>query len=176
MRLRTLVLAVLVAAPTRAAAQRADTPPSGAIGAVTPEASAEDVPLTPEQQERARALESDLKCPVCRSQSIHTSQSFMAEDMRRRVRQLVAEGRSDAEIRQYFVDRYGTWVLLTPPMAGFNLTAYLIPFLAVLVGAGALVLALRRWRRRAGGRDEALGRPPASPYLTRLERELEDTE
>jgi cytochrome c-type biogenesis protein CcmH len=133
------------------------------------------VSLNPEQEARARVLEGELRCPVCRSQSIRQSRSFMADDMRRRTRQMIAEGRSDDEIRQYFVDRYGTWVLLTPPKRGFNLAAYYLPGLVILVGAAGLALAARRWRRAAVVMESPKA-PPPSRHLARLERELEEIE
>lgn len=144
-------------------------------GSVT-EAPPAPVQLTAAQEARARALEGELRCPVCRSQSIRQSRSFMADDMRARVRAMIAEGRSDAEIRGYFVDRYGTWVLLTPPKGGFNLAAYLLPALVVVIGAAGLALTARRWSSRAALRAEPTAPLPPSPQLTRLERELEETE
>lgn len=140
-------------------------------------ASASDlppIPLTEAQEARARNLEGRLKCPVCRSQSIRSSRSFMAEDMQRKIREMIAEGRSDEEIVEYFVDRFGPYILLTPPRRGFNLTAYLIPFLAVVAGGAGLLWATRRWSRTSP--PEAPAPPsPESPYHDRLERELEDT-
>lgn len=133
------------------------------------------VALTPAQEARARALEGELRCPVCRSQSIRQSRSFMAEDMKRRIRLLVAEGRTDDEIRSFFVGRYGAWILLEPPRRGFHLTAWILPTAAVALGAVGLLLAARRWTRRSPPR-ESMEPPPESPYLTRLERELEETE
>jgi cytochrome c-type biogenesis protein CcmH len=99
----------------------------------------------------------------------------MAEDMKRRIRELIVEGRSDEEIRAFFVDRYGAWILLEPPKSGFNLAAWLLPGAAVLVGAVGLVLAARRWASRAPPR-RSVEPPPESSYLDRLERELEETE
>ncbi len=132
------------------------------------------IELTPEQESRARSIESELKCPVCRSQSIRQSRSFMAEDMKRRVRELIAQGRSDDEIREYFIARYGEWILLTPPKRGFSLAAYVLPFLAVVAGATMLVFAARRWRGGDGRRITP--EPPPAPYLERLDKELEETE
>lgn len=133
------------------------------------------VALTLEQEARAREIEGALRCPVCRSQSIRQSRSFMAEDMKRRIRELIVEGRSDEEIRAFFVDRYGPWILLDPPKSGFNLAAWLLPGAAVLAGAVGLVLAARRWAARVPARGSV--EPPAdSPYLDRLERELKETE
>jgi cytochrome c-type biogenesis protein CcmH len=133
------------------------------------------VALTPEQEELAAEIESMLKCPVCRSQSVRTSRSFMAEDMSRRIRQMVAEGKSKEEIREYFVARYGDYIVLAPRKEGFTWTVWLLPFALVLGGAVTIVAVARRWR----------GKPPSAPppapssastYMQRLERELEETE
>ena len=178
--LAVLGVAVAIAGVPSARAQEAEAPSDNTAhaNALEPQPAVQEpiptVRLTPEQEDRARILEGQLRCPVCRSQSIRQSRSFMADDMRRRTRQLIAEGKSDEEIRQYFVDRYSTWVLLTPPRRGFNLAAYLLPALVVLVGAGGLVFASRRWKRIPAA--DATAPPPPSPHLTRLERELEEIE
>lgn len=165
-------LAALGATPARAQQDTA----SPAVQRAERELAA-PVPLTPEQESRALHLEGMLKCPVCRSQSVRQSGSFMAEDMQRKIRELIAAGRSDEEIKDYFVARYGDWILLTPPKSGFNLTAYLIPFVAVLAGGLGLFVAARRWSRKPGSsRPRPEAPPPSSPYLARLERELEETE
>lgn len=137
------------------------------------------IELTAAQEERARRLESTMKCPVCRSQSVRSSDSFMAKDMQRKIRELVSEGASDDEILAYFTARYGEWILLAPPKRGFTWAAWLMPFAVVVAGGVGVVIAARRWRRRP--RDESGTAPvespsPESPYLDRLERELEESE
>lgn len=189
-----LVPAALIVALAFTAGARAQDAPAGAAAGETelPEgntahASAEEgieaaaanelrpIPLTPAQEARARALEGRLKCPVCRSQSIRSSRSFMAEDMQRKIREMISEGSSDEEIVDFFVARYGEYILLTPPKRGFNLTAYVVPFLVVVIGGTGLVYAARRWSRREAPPPPSPP-PPESPYLARLERELEETE
>lgn len=151
---------------------------TGSSERVPPAADAlpDPVPLTPEQEELAAEIESMLKCPVCRSQSVRTSRSFMAEDMSRRIRQMVAEGKTKTEIRDYFVARYGDYIVLAPRKEGFIWTVWILPFALVLGGAAGIVLVARRWKGRA---------PPPSPprepssstsnYMQELERELEET-
>lgn len=133
------------------------------------------VELTPAQEELAEEIEGTLKCPVCRSQSVRTSRSFMATDMSLRVRQMVAEGKSKAEIQDYFVARYGDYILLSPRKEGFGWTVWLLPFALVLGGAVTIVTIARRWK----GRPPADMPPPSSPtstWMQKLERELEETE
>lgn len=172
--MKSIVLASIVIAGFLSA-----IPARAAQDAVAPEerlseAGGSAIELTPEQESRARSLESEFKCPVCRSQSIRQSRSFMAEDMKRRIRELIAQGRSDDEVREYFIARYGEWILLTPPKRGFSLVAYVLPFLAVLAGAAMLVFAARRWRR--GDSSRITPEPPPAPYLERLDKELEEIE
>lgn len=133
------------------------------------------VALTPEQEELAAEIESMLKCPVCRSQSVRTSRSFMAEDMSRRIRQMVAEGRSKEEIREYFVARYGDYIVLAPRKEGFTWTVWLLPFALVLGGAVTIVAVARRWRGTVPPPPPP-ARSSADTYMQRLEQELEETE
>jgi cytochrome c-type biogenesis protein CcmH len=132
------------------------------------------VALTPEQEELAAEIESMLKCPVCRSQSVRTSRSFMAEDMSRRIRRMVAEGKSKEEIRDYFVARYGDYIVLAPRKEGFAWTVWLLPFALVAGGAATIVVVTRRWK----GRPPAAAPPPVSSsrWMNELERELKETE
>lgn len=179
--LTAAALAGILLFPARAVSQEEAASSGNTAHANAPEplsAIKEPVPtvrLTPEQEARARVLEGVLRCPVCRSQSIRQSRSFMADDMRQKTRAMIAEGRSDDEIREYFIERYGTWVLLTPPKRGFNLAAYLLPVLVVVIGAAGLTLAGLRWKR-ASAAVERSEPPPPSRHLTRLERELEEIE
>lgn len=151
-----------------------------ATATVAQEAATSDQPpppveLTPAQEELAAEIESMLKCPVCRSQSVRTSRSFMAEDMSRRIRQMVAEGKSKEEIRDYFVARYGDYIVLSPRKEGFTWTVWLLPFALVLGGAVTIVAVARRWK----GRPPPVAPPPSSStstYMQRLERELKETE
>lgn len=94
---------------------------------------------------RATRLSSELRCPVCQGLSIHDSPSPLAQQMKDLIRSQVQAGWSDGEIRDYFVSKYGEWVLLEPPAHGFNILVYLLPALALLGGAGLIVVAVRRW-------------------------------
>jgi cytochrome c-type biogenesis protein CcmH len=133
------------------------------------------IALTPAQEELAAEIESELKCPVCRSQSVRTSRSFMAEDMSRQVRRMVAEGMSKEEIREYFVSRYGDYIVLAPRKEGFAWTVWLLPFALVLGGAATIFAMARRWKSRPAPVAPA-ATPSQSTWMKRLERELEETE
>lgn len=109
-------------------------------------------PATPQQQ--VRAVAGTLRCPACEGQSVAESSSDMAAQMRTVVSDQLAAGRSPAQVRQWFAQRYGDSVLLDPPWRGPGLWLQVLP--VVVLAAGLLwLVAVRRpaWRRRlaAGG-------------------------
>lgn len=99
----------------------------------------------PAQEARARALFSQVRCLVCQNESIDDSTAELAGDLRQVVREQVAAGRSDTEVKTFLTARYGEFVLLKPRFSLGNAALWLVPFLAVLVGVGMLAT---RWRRR----------------------------
>lgn len=108
-------------------------------------AFAEDVALDdPRQEARAQDLMRELRCVACENEPISQSAAPIAEDMRARVRSLVEEGASDEEVRTWFEDRYGEFVLFRPKaegVAGWMLWG--IPFLLLMLGAGIGLLIAR---------------------------------
>lgn len=96
--------------------------------------------------ERARAIDAQLRCPTCQGLSIQDSPATSAMQMRALVREQLAAGASDDAVRAFFVARYGRWILLDPPVAGPDLALWLAP--ALIVAAGAF-LVVRRTRRPA---------------------------
>lgn len=104
---------------------------------------------------RARAIFKEVRCLVCQNESIDASNAELAQDLRAIVRQEVAQGRSDVEVRRFLTDRYGEYVLLKPKFSWANAALWLAPLLVVLAGAGLLA---GRWRT-----------PPPEPELTGAE-------
>ena len=100
----------------------------------------------PSDAERAHTLATELRCPDCEGLSVADSSTSTARAIRTEIRHLVAQHRSEAEIRQVYVDRYGESILLRPESSGLSLLVWVLPVLAVLAGAGGLLVALRRWR------------------------------
>lgn len=96
--------------------------------------------------ERAEAVAASLRCPTCQGLSVADSSSPLAQSMRRIVEEQVADGRSEEQVRQFFVDRYGDWVLLAPRSEGAGWLVWAVPVLAVV--AGLLVVAGLVRRRR----------------------------
>ncbi|HEY8617100.1 cytochrome c-type biogenesis protein [Phenylobacterium sp.] len=97
----------------------------------------------PAQEARAREIFKDVRCLVCQNESIDDSDAELAQDLRKLVREQVAAGRSESQIKQYLTDRYGEFVLLTPAFSAGNLALWLVPFLIVLAGAALLFARLR---------------------------------
>lgn len=109
----------------------------------------------PAQEGRARDLFREIRCLVCQNESIDDSQAELAHDLREIVRGQVAQGRSDAQIRAFLVERYGEFVLLRPPFSAGNAILWLTPVLALLAGGGLMIVLLRR-RAAPAGEDPPL--------------------
>lgn len=109
-----------------------------------------------------------LRCPVCRGESAAESNAGVSEEMRRQIAQMLAEGKSEDEIIQYFVDRYTDWILYEPPKRGLGLVVWLAPVL----GLGIFGLGLYSYLRTASQRAAAL-EGVSEEDLARAEAELE---
>lgn len=92
----------------------------------------------PAMQARYEELIAEVRCLVCQNQNIKDSNVFLAADLRREIRRMMAEGMSDAEIADFLVARYGDFVLYNPRKSGRTLILWITP--ALLLGAGAVVL------------------------------------
>lgn len=140
-----------------------------AAAAPMPPQPAEDRPLADASQEaRAQAIHRSLRCVVCQNESIAESNAVLAADLRAVVRERVAAGDTDEEVREYMVARYGDFVLLKPPFEADTWVLWLGPFAVVLIGAIAIAAYLRRRR----GQPEAQALTAAEK--TRLDALLED--
>ena len=98
----------------------------------------------PAQEARARHIFREIRCLVCQNESIDDSAATLAHDLRVVVRGQIVEGRSDAEIRRFLVDRYGEFVLFRPPFSIGNALLWLAPATLALLGAGLWLMVLRR--------------------------------
>ena len=99
---------------------------------------------------RLKKLDEELRCLVCQNQSLADSNAPLAQDLRREVRSLADAGKSDAEIKDFLVARYGDFVLYKPPVKSITWLLWFGPF--VLLAGGALAwwsVARRRGRRDA---------------------------
>lgn len=97
----------------------------------------------PELQARYDKLISEVRCLKCQNQSIKDSNVFLASDLRREIRRLISEGKTDAEIQDFLVTRYGEFALYRPRTTGKTLVLWLAPFLLVLFGGLAMYRIVR---------------------------------
>lgn len=97
-----------------------------------------------EQEQRYRALIDELRCPKCQNQNLSGSDAPVAKDLRERTYRLMQEGKSDAEIRSYLVERYGDFITYRPPLRASTLLLWLGPLLLLLGVAAVLVWRVRR--------------------------------
>ena len=111
--------------------------------AITPEERLDD----PQLEERARELSLELRCLVCQNQSIDDSDAPFAQDLRRLIRRDIAAGKSDDQIKDFLRQRYGDYVLLSPPLTGSTYFLWITPFAILALGVG--VVALGRRNRKA---------------------------
>ena len=131
-----------------------------------------DVPAqapTPSDDEVNRVAK-QLYCPVCESTPLDVCPTEACRQWRELVRTMISEGKSESEIKQYFVEHYGARVLAEPPN---RLVAYLVPAAAILLGAFLLFRGFQMWMKpTAKEADLPKEQPAQDPYVARLEEEL----
>lgn len=117
----------------------------------------------PAAQSRYERLIHDLRCLVCRSESIADSNAPLAADLRREVEEMIRAGKSDADIYSFMTDRYGDFVLMRPPVAPRTWLLWAAPALFGACGIAIVLVTVRR--RAAAGRASpaALDEEPDRP-------------
>ena len=98
----------------------------------------------PELQARYEKIIDEVRCLKCQNQTIKDSNAFLASDLRREIRRMLSEGKSDEEIFDFLVERYGEFALYRPRMSGKTLVLWLAPGLLLLGGGFVLFNILRR--------------------------------
>ncbi|HNP64120.1 MAG TPA: cytochrome c-type biogenesis protein CcmH [Woeseiaceae bacterium] len=115
----------------------------------------------PELQARYTRLIAEVRCVTCQNQSIKDSNAFIAADLRREIRRLISEGKTDAEIADFLVTRYGDFVLYRPRFSGKTLLLWIAPFLLFVLGSVAIVRVVR-YRMSQPIDDDLVDDGPAS--------------
>lgn len=118
----------------------------GAAGAKEAAPLAED----PVVEQRLVAISEEMRCLVCQNESLSASRSDLAQDLRRELRTLIKQGKTDAEIREFMVSRYGDFVLYRPRVSPTTWLLWGGPFVLMIVGVVLLLTYLRRRNRAVG--------------------------
>jgi len=98
----------------------------------------------PDMQARYDNIIAEVRCVQCQNQTIRDSNAMIARDLRREIRRLLTEGKSDAEVYDFLVQRYGEFVLYRPRMSGASLLLWLAPGIFLVVGAVVVFRILRK--------------------------------
>ncbi|HKA35045.1 MAG TPA: cytochrome c-type biogenesis protein CcmH [Candidatus Binatia bacterium] len=117
----------------------------------------------PDIEQQTHEIAAELRCPVCQNLSVADSPSELAQQMRASIEEQLRQGKTPDEVKQFFVSKYGDWVLLAPPAKGFNLLLWLLPMIGALCGVIFVGFAIRRWARKRATQpaDPAALQPPA---------------
>lgn len=128
-------------------------------------------------EEAVKEIAEGLNCPLCRGLTLYDCPLTVCEQMRGVIREKLEAGESREAIVQYFVDQYGEEVLYAPTRSGFNLAAWVLPIVGILVGGALVGFAVFTWLRPVA--SPAVEEPPVpakrrDPYQEQVERELEE--
>jgi len=107
------------------------------------------VAAAPVDENTVHAVASELRCVVCQSLSVADSPSETAHQMREIIRERLAGGETPEQVTAYFVEKYGTWILLSPPRKGFTLLVWVLPFAGLAMGLVIVGFLVRTWSRRS---------------------------
>jgi cytochrome c-type biogenesis protein CcmH len=122
---------------------------SGSVFAVQPDEVLKD----PALEKRAREISAGLRCLVCQNQSIDDSDAQLAKDLRLLVRERLVAGDTDAQVRDFLVQRYGEFVLLKPTFGTHTLLLWLTPALVLILGGIGAYAAMKRRPRPSAALD-----------------------
>lgn len=131
----------------------------------------DDTPTDNEVNEVA----SQLYCPICENRPLDICPTEACKQWRELIRTQLSEGKTEQEIKQYFVDQYGDRVLAEPPRTGLNWLIYILPPLIILLGAFMLFKNFQAWTKPKGGESSSSperGGSLSDEYVKRLEEEL----
>lgn len=104
-------------------------------------------------KDRTHGIAMQLRCPVCQGLSLADSQSELSQQMRAVITEQLRAGKTDQQVIDYFVAKYGEWILLEPKARGFNLVAYLLPLIMLAAGIGVIFVSVRKWTRAGAGAE-----------------------
>ena len=98
------------------------------------------------EEARAINLFKEVRCLVCQGQTIHESNAEIAEDLKTLIREKIVEGKTDKEIKGFLVEKYGDWILMTPPVKELTYVLWFTPIIFMAIG---LIVIFRRKKEKA---------------------------
>jgi cytochrome c-type biogenesis protein CcmH len=131
-------------------------------------------PAPTPSDDQVNSIAHQLYCPVCENTPLDVCPTDACRQWRDLIRQKLAQGWTEDQIKQYFVQQYGVRVLAAPPQTGFNWLIYLLPPAIILMGAFVLFRTLRMWTKSSSTSTTKgfEGEAPKDEYVARLEEEL----
>ena len=96
-------------------------------------------------EERFKKLSNELRCPTCQGLAVKDSEAGFSTSIKGKIRELMEKGNSDEEIKAYFTERYGEWILRAPPISGFNLVLWILPGAAIIAGLLWVLYRSKKW-------------------------------
>ncbi|WP_341744004.1 cytochrome c-type biogenesis protein [Azonexus hydrophilus] len=137
------------------------------FASATNEAALADDPVA---EKRLQELSKELRCLVCQNETIAGSNAELAVDLRREIRGMIRDGRSDREILEFMVTRYGDFVLYRPPVKGITLLLWVGPLALLLIG----IIAMRSYLKRRSSQVASASRPLSADEARRAEALLKE--
>jgi len=98
-----------------------------------------------EFETRFRKLSDELRCPTCQGLSVKDSEAGFSNSIKDKIHELMKLGKTDKEIKEYFIERYGEWILRAPPKKGFNLVLWILPGAGIGIGLLWVMILSKRW-------------------------------
>ena len=123
----------------------------------------------PDIDDQAREIAKELRCVVCQNLSVADSPSEMAQQMRGIIHEQLQAGKTPQQIKDFFVSKYGEWVLLAPTTRGFSLLVWVLPFVVLVLGIAVALWLVRRWSIKKTGNIGTVTNPD---FLSRVRSEV----
>lgn len=145
------------------------------VGLWASQAHAQEPTPIPVTDDQVNAIAKQLYCPVCENVPLDVCGTQACAQWRALIREQLSKGWTEEQIKQYFAEQYGARVLAEPPRQGLNWLVYIVPPVALLLGAYLLFRGLQNWRRLAQEETVALAEAESAEedkYLKQLEEEL----
>ncbi len=134
----------------------------------------EHTPLTAQQEQRAKRLETQFIAPCCWHQPVSDHSSPVATQMKADIRAMIADGLSDKEIHRHYIAQYGERIMSVPPGEGFNRLVWIIPVIAGVFGLSIAGHLIRSWRTKDDAHDKSAERPNTHASHQKVDAQLRE--